>query len=163
MAPSSSGRKEPGRREESSPIRAGRSVLHDVPAGGNAQSPDGRAATEPKLQDESSAYLLILEHILQSQMAPEGDNSDLFSPDIVDLDDSSVADAQEFPEPVLFYAQGGEPGPGHCFFLDNCTEDELTAVRLVVPDIPGILTAATTAIESEGLHPANGNFPRWAP
>eukprot|EP00192_Tetraselmis_astigmatica_P009836 CAMPEP_0117696656 /NCGR_PEP_ID=MMETSP0804-20121206/28794_1 /TAXON_ID=1074897 /ORGANISM="Tetraselmis astigmatica, Strain CCMP880" /LENGTH=827 /DNA_ID=CAMNT_0005510819 /DNA_START=522 /DNA_END=3005 /DNA_ORIENTATION=+ len=105
--------------------------------------------------DESSAYLLILELIIESQISQTSTldaTDELFSPEIVDLDDeSAVAPAEGLKEPVLFYAQGGEPGSGHCFFLDNCTNEELTAVRLVVPDVPGILTAATTAIEMEGM------------
>ena len=105
--------------------------------------------------DESSAYLLILELIMESQMSQSStldSSADLFSPEIVDLDDEAAAErAEGLKEPVLFYAQGGEPGSGHCFFLDNCTDEELTAVRLVVPDVPGILTSATTAIETEGV------------
>lgn len=113
--------------------------------------------------DESSAYLLILEAILESQIATHEDDEEgagdsssqgMFSPEIVDLDDAKHEERGcEFSEPVIFYGQGGAPGRGHCFFLDNCTDEELTTVRVVVPDVPGILSAATTAFESEGVSP----------
>lgn len=103
----------------------------------------------------SSAYLRVLELILEEQLElAAGDDSsasaDLFAHEIVDLDAPNRCAEIDPGKEVLFYAQGGAPGSGFCLFLDNCTDQELTTVRVVAPSVPGVLASVTTAFEQEG-------------
>jgi len=108
----------------------------------------------------SSAYLRVLELILEEQLElAAGDDSsasaDLFAHEIVDLDAPNRCAEIDPGKEVLFYAQGGAPGSGFCLFLDNCTDQELTTVRVVAPSVPGVLASVTTAFEQEELDLVN--------
>lgn len=138
--------------------------LMDSRASSDALGSSGRTDTDPDAgtgaagaaeggSGQSAAFLLVLELIIDCNIpGDEAESSvELFSPEIVDLDLPDRFSQLDPEKEVLFYAQGGAPGSGFCFFLDNCTDEEMTTVRVIAPDVPGILASVTTAFEQEEL------------
>lgn len=99
----------------------------------------------------SEVYLLVLELINEEQLELAADvDASAIANEILDLDAPDRSGDLDPGKEVLFYAQGGEPGTSFCLFLDNCTDEELTTVRVVAPNVPGVLASVTTAFEQEG-------------